>query len=177
MKRFFIMALLCIIYMQTYAQKAIIYYEGGVIEYPIEYYAYQFQLLSKSDCESYTNTTINDSVFLAFLDAKIESAKRCVNEGDCYWEATHKPSPMIQVVYIKDKYCYYTINLSSGWDIENSLTIDGKSYIPDQELQDVILEIVKYRVVYKQPISTEKIHAILKGERMKQEEAPYWPWL
>ena len=84
---------------------------------------------------------------------------------------------MIQVVFIKDKYCYYTINLSSGHGNTMSLTIDGKSYIPDQELQDVVLEIVKYRVVYKRPISTEKIHAILKGERMKKEEAPYWPFL
>lgn len=177
MKRFLIIALFCITYMQTYAQEAIIYYEGGVKEYPIEYYAYQFQLLSKSDCESVNNTIISDSTFLAFLDAKIESAKRCINEGDCSWEATHKPSPMIQVVYIKNKYCYYTINLSSGWDVQNSLTIDGKSCFPDQELQDVVLEIVKYRVVYKQVISAEKIHAILAGERMKEEEAPYWPWL
>ena len=177
MKRYLISALLCIFYWYTYAQKAIIYYEGGVIEYPIEYKAYQFQLLSKSDCESVNNTTINDSTFLAFLDAKIESAKRCLNEGDCNWDATYKPSPMIQIIYIKDKYCYYTINLSSGWDVGNSLTIDGKSYIPDQELQDVVLEIVKYRVVYKQPISTGKIHSILKGERMKKEEAPCWPWL
>ena len=177
MKRFLITALLCIIFLHLYAQKAIVYYEGGVKEYPIEYYAYQFQLLIRSDCESLNNTIIIDSTFLAFLDAKIESAKKCVLEGDCTWDATHKPSPMIQVVYIKDKYCYYTINLSAGWDVENSLTIDGKSYIPDQELQDVVLEIVKYRVVYKQPISTEKIHAILKGERMKKEEAQYWPWL
>lgn len=177
MKRFIIIALLYMVCMQTYAQEAIIYYEGGVIEYPIEYYAYQFQLLAKSDSESYCNTIINDSAFLAFLDTKIRYAKRCANDGDCIWEATHKPSPMIQVVYIKDKYCYYTINLSSGWDVGNSLTIDGKSCIPDQELQDVVLEIVKYRVVYKRPISTEKIHAILKGERMKEEEAPYWPWL
>ena len=177
MKRFFIIALLYMICMQTYAQKAIIYYEGGVIEYPTEYYAYQFQLLSKSDNESYCNTVITDSIFLAFLDAKIVSAKECVNEGDCSWDATHKPSAMIQIVYIKDKYCYYTINLSSGWDLENSLTIDGKSCVPDQELQEVVLEIVKYRIVYKRAISTEKIHAILEGERMKKEEAPYWPWL
>ena len=176
MKRFLIIALFatCV---QTYAQQAIIYYEGGVIEYPIEYYAYQFQLLSQSDSESYCNTEIDDSTFLAFLDAKIESAKKCVNEGDCRWDATHKPSAMIQIVYIKDKYCYYTFNLSSGCDIGNSLTIDGKSCIPDQELQDVVLEIVKYRMVYKRPISAEKIHAILKGERMKKEEAPLWPWL
>lgn len=176
MKRCFIITLLSFLYAQTYAQEAIIYYEGGVIMYPIEYYSYEFQQLVKSDCEESNVTTINDSTFLTFLDAKIDSAKRCFNEGDCSWDVTHKPSPMIQVVYIKNKYCYYTINLSSGWDVENSLTIDGKSCIPDEELQNVILEIVKYRVVYKQPISTETLHAILNGEKMKEEEAPYWPW-
>ena len=143
MKRFIIIALLYMVCMQTYAQKAIIYYEGGVIMYVIDHYAYEFQSL------------------VEHYDGKNPL----------------KPSAMIQVVYIKDKYCYYTLNLSSGWDLQNSLTIDGKSYVPDQELQDVVLEIVKYRVVYKRPISTEKIHAILKGERMKEEEAPYWPWL
>ena len=109
-----------------------------------------------------------------FLDKKIESVEMCINEGECI-DATYKPGAMIQVLYIKDKYCYYTMNLSSGWGSPNSLTIDGKSYIPDQELQDVVLEIIKYRVVYKRPISTKKLHKILNGERIKEEETPYWP--
>ena len=176
MKRFIIIALLYMVCMQTYAQEAIIYYEGGVIMYVIDHYAYEFQSLVEHYDGKNPLCEINDSAFMAFLDKKIESVEMCVKEGECL-DATDKPSAMIQVVYIKDKYCYYTLNLSSGWDLQNSLTIDGKSYVPDQELQDVVLEIVKYRVVYKRPISTEKIHAILKGERMKEEEAPYWPWL
>ena len=110
--------------------------------------------------------------FLAFLDKKIESAEKCTSNGDCLW-ATDKPSAMIQIVYIKDKYCYYTINLSSGWDIKNSLTIDWKSYIPDDELQDIVLEIVKFRVINKRPILKEELYAIMKGARLN---APNWPF-
>ncbi len=174
MKRFFITALLCVLCLHLFAQKAIIYYEGLVM-YPVEKFAYEFQSL----VDHYENPRIShiaDSTFLAFLTEKIASVGKCTEDGECL-DATCKPSCMIQVVFIKDKYCYYTINLSSGHGNTMSLTIDGKSYIPDQELQDVVLEIVKYRVVYKRPISTEKIHAILKGERMKKEEAPYWPFL
>ena len=92
--------------MQTYAQKAIIYYEGGVIMYVIDHYAYEFQSLVEHYDGKNPLCEIKDSAFMAFLDKKIESVEMCVKEGECL-DATDKPSAMIQVVYIKDKYCYY----------------------------------------------------------------------
>ena len=174
MKQIPIIALFITLPFMAHSQEALIYYEGIKL-YVIDHYAYEFQSLIEHYKGKNPICEIKDSAFIAFLDKKIESVEMCPKEGECL-DAIYKPAAMIQVVYIKDKYCYYTLNLSSGWDPHNSLTIDGKSYIPDQELQDVVLEIVKYRVVYKKPISVEKIHAILNGERMKQEEAPYWPW-
>ena len=164
---------LFILCMPLCAQKVLIYYEGPIM-YVIDHYAYEFQSLIEHYEGHNPVCEIRDSAFITFLDKKILSAEMCTQKDECL-DATYKPGAMIQIVYIKDKYCYYTLNLSSGWDRINSLTIDGKSYIPDQELQDVILEIIKYRVVYKQPISVEKIQTILDGERMKKEEAPYWP--
>lgn len=174
MKRFLLITILSLLFLPLSAQEARIYYEGLVM-YPVEKFAYEFQSL----VDHYENPRIShitDSTFLAFLIEKIESVEKCTEDGECL-DATYKPSCMIQVVFIKDKYSYYTINLSSGWGNAMSLTIDGKSYIPDEELQDVVLEIVKYRVVYNRPISTEKLHAILQGEKMKKEEAPNWPFL
>lgn len=173
MKRILVFLGLCLLWLSLYSQKTLIYYEGPVM-YAIDHYAYEFQSLVEHYDGKNPICEIKDSAFITFLDKKIESVEVCAKEGECL-DATYKPMAMIQVVYIKNKYCYYTLNLSSGSGLQNSLTIDGKSYIPDQELQDIVLEIVKYRVVYKRAISAEKIHSILKGERMKKEEAPYWP--
>jgi hypothetical protein len=41
------------------------------------------------------------------------------------------------------------------------------------ELQDVVVEIVKYRYLKKKQIPAEKIHAIINGEREKAPED--WP--
>lgn len=172
-RRLVSIACICLLCLPLCAQKVLIFYEGPIM-YPIAHYAYEFQSLIEYRDGQNPVCEIRDSAFITFLDKKIISAEMCTQKDECL-DATYKPGAMIQIVYIKDKYCYYTLNLSSGWDRINSLTIDGKSYIPDQELQDVVLEIIKYRVVYKQPISAEKIQTILDGERMKKEEAPYWP--
>lgn len=81
---------------------------------------------------------------------------------------------MIQVVLLEDDYCYYTVNISSYSEFR-LLTIDGKSYVPDEELQDVIVEIVKFCDVNKKKIPIKKLHAILRGER--DDSYPYWPLL
>ena len=52
--------------MQTYAQKAIIYYEGGVIMYVIDHYAYEFQSLVEHYDGKNPLCEINDSAFMAF---------------------------------------------------------------------------------------------------------------
>lgn len=171
MKRFLIIAAFILFFLPISAQEAWIYYEG-VVMYPVEKYAYEFQSLIDYHHEPSRLSHITDSTFLAFLTEKIASAEKCTEEGECL-DATCKPAGMIQVVFIKDKYCYYTINLSSGWGNTMSLTIDGKSYIPDKELQDVIVEIVKYRFLKKKRISADKIHAIINGERENTPED--WP--
>ena len=115
----------------------------------------------------------NDSSFIAFLERKIASAERCTKKGECL-NATLKPTAMIQVVLLEDDYCYYTVNISSYSEFR-LLTIDGKSYVPDEELQDVIVEIVKFCDVNKKKIPIKKLHAILRGER--DDSYPYWPLL
>ena len=162
----------CLTNLHLYAQKAIIYYEGLSL-YPIDYYAYEFQSLIELHSSSNPICVINDTVFLSFLIRKIETVERCMQEGECI-DATFKPTAMIQVVYIRDKYCYYTLNMSSFGEY-SSLTIDGKSYIPDEELQNVIVEIVKYCKKNKGQIPIAKLHAVIKGET--DDSNPYWPLL
>ena len=152
--------LLCQFSFLLHAQKALIYYEG-LVNSSINHYAYEFQ--PRMNEVSNFLSEIIDSAFLSFLDKKIAVAKRCTKE-DCY-NAAYKPIAMIQVVYIKNPYCYYTLNLSSGFDFNNSLTIDGKSYIPDIELQEVIVEIVKFRLNHKHSISNDQLQDILNGKR------------
>ena len=169
MKRF-IIALFWLIQMPICAQEAIIYYEGLSL-YPIDYYAYEFQSLIEPHTQSNPICVIKDTTFISFLDCKIKSAKRCMREGECI-DATIKPTAMLQVILVEDRYSYYTLNLSSCKH-NRMLTIDGKSYIPEEELQDVIVEIVKFCDMNKQPITIEKLHAILNGERDRSN--PYWP--
>lgn len=173
MKHFLIIVFCCLLYMPLLAQEAFIYYEDLVM-YPYDQYAYEFQSLVDHHVNSNKINHITDSLFLAFLDQKIQLSKRCTENDDCK-DVTYKPSCMIQVVYVKDKCSYYTINLSSGQDIKESLTIDGKAYIPDEELQDVILEIVKYRFIRKRPVPSEELRAIINGKRMNVNESPHWP--
>ena len=84
---------------------------------------------------------------------------------------------MIQVVYMKDLYCYYTLNVGPMWyeDLKNTLTIDGKSYIPDRELQDVITEIVKFCVINKKSPTNSQLYDIMT--KKLTTDAPFWPWL
>lgn len=169
MKRF-ILAFCCLIFMPIYAQEAIIYYEGLSL-YTIDYYAYEFQSLIEPHTQSNPLCIIKDTAFITFLNRKIESVERCMQEGECM-DVTIKPTAMIQVILVENKYCYYTLNMSS-YKQKRMLSIDGKSYIPDDELQDVIVEIVKFCDMNKQQISIEKLHAILNGERDLSN--PYWP--
>jgi hypothetical protein len=162
----------CLIGVSLYAQKAIFYNEGPIM-YVIDYYSFEGQKLfdeSNPVCE------INDSIFLSFLDEKIESVERCTEEGECF-DASNKPTAMIQVVYINNAYCYYTLNVGPMWyeDLKNTLTIDGKSYIPDKELQDVITEIVKFCVINKKSPTNAQLHDIMAGQL--KTDAPFWPWL
>lgn len=152
------------------AQEAIIYYEGLSL-YPIDYYSYEFQSLIEPRTQSNPICVIRDTTLVSFLKRKIKSVERCVLEGECM-DATIKPTAMIQVILVEDRYCYYTLNLSS-WKEVKMLTIDGKSYIPDEELQEVIIEIVKFCDMNKQQIPIEKLHNILNGER--DHSNPYWP--
>lgn len=173
MKRFLIITTFCyFISISLYAQKAIFYNEGPIM-YVIDYYSFESQNLfdeSNPVCE------INDSIFLSFLDKKIESVERCTEVGECF-DASEKPTAMIQVVYIKNSYCYYTLNLGPKWyeDLNNELTIDGKSYIPDRELQEVITEIVKFCVINKKSPMNYQLHDIMIGKL--KTDAPFWPWL
>lgn len=97
MKRILSVALFCLILASIHAQEAIIYYEGGIILYVCDQYAYEFQSLLDDRYAVGITTEIKDSTFLAFLDNKIESAKECIQEGECF-DATYKPSAMIQIV-------------------------------------------------------------------------------
>ena len=169
MKRFFL-AIFILIYMPVCAQEVIIYYEGLSL-YPIEYYAYEFQSLIEPHTQSNPICVINDTTLISFLNRKIESVERCLKKGECM-DATIKLTAMIQVILVEDRYCYYTLNISS-YKQKKMLTIDGKSYIPDEELQDVIVEIVKFCDMNKQQIPIEKLHDILNGERDLSN--PYWP--
>lgn len=169
MKRFFI-AFFCLIYIPICAQEAIIYYEGLSL-YPIEYYAYEFQSLIEPHTQSNPICVINDTTLISFLNRKIESVERCLKKGECM-DATIKPTAMIQVILVEDRYCYYTLNISS-YKQQRMLTIDGKSYIPDEELQDVIVEIVKYYEKNKGEIPANRLHAIIDGERDTSNQ--YWP--
>lgn len=170
MKRFSIIALLCIMSLHLYAQKAIIYYEGLCV-YPIEKYAYEFHSLIDSHRKSNSICEITDSTFLGFLSKKIKSIERCTQEDECI-DAIYKPTAMIQVVYIENRICYYTLNLNSYGELQ-SLTIDGKSCVPDEELQEVVVEIVKFCDIKKRAITHAELQAILKGAKCKEE--PYWP--
>ena len=174
MKRFlWPLILFLFLYTPLLAQKALIYYEGWAL-YVIEYYTYDFQSLINHDMGENPVCIITDSIFLSFLDNKIETAEKCTQYEECS-DAISKPTAMIQVVYVKDRYCYYTLSLTSGWEgPPNSLVIDGKSYIPDAELEEVIVEIVKYCLVNKNPLSTNHIHKILNGEL--KTKIPYWPF-
>ena len=169
MKRF-IIAFFCLIHISICAQEAIIYYEGLNL-YPIDYYAYEFQSLIEPHSQSNPVCVIKDTSLISFLNSKIKSVKRCMREGECM-DVTIKPTAMIQVILIENSYCYYTFNISS-YKQNSMLSIDGKSYVPDEELQDVIVEIVKFCDLNKQQITIEKLHAILNGERDLSN--PYWP--
>ena len=174
MKRFVIIILLYnLINISLRAQEVFIYYEGPK-EYPEKQYAYEFQSLIHPHSSENPIYEIKDSVFLSFLDKKIESIERCSNEGECF-DATDKPFAMIQVVYMKDLYCYYTLNLNSAWRDRNYLTIDGKSCVPDKELQDVITEIIKFCVINKKSPTDSQLHDIMAGQL--KTAAPFWPWL
>ncbi len=170
MKHVLIVILFSLLCIPICAQEAIVYYEGLAL-YPIDYYEYEFQSLIEPHTQSNPICTIRDSIFLTFIERKLESVEKCVQEGDCI-DATIKPTAMIQVIYIKGKYSYYTINLSSFGE-SKSLTIDGKSYIPDEELQRVIVEIVKFCEKSNLQIPTSKLHAIMKGET--DSSNPCWP--
>ena len=170
MKRFSIIALLCIMSLHLYAQKAIIYYEG-LCMYPIEKYAYEFHSLIDSHRQSNPVCEITDSTFLSFLSKKIESIERCTQEDECI-DATYKPTAMIQIVYVENRTCYYTLDLNSFGELK-SLTIDGKSCVPDEDLQEVVAEIVKFCNIKKRAITHAELQAILKGAKCKEE--PYWP--
>ena len=155
------------------AQEAFIYYEGPKV-YPEKQYAYEFQSLISTHSSENPLDKITDSVFLSFLEKKIETIERCTNEGECF-DATDKPFAMIQVVYLKDLYCYYTLNLNSTWRDKNYLTIDGKSCIPDKELHDVIIEIVKFIRVNKTSPTTTQLHDIMT--KQLKIDTRCWPWL
>ena len=173
MKRFIVSTIFCcLIGISLYAQKAIFYNEGPIL-YVIGYYSFESQNLF-NDSNPVGETS--DSSFLSFLDKKIESIERCTEAGECF-EAILKPTALIQLVYIKNSYCYYTLNLGPIWydNYENYLTIDGKSYIPDRELQDVITEIVKFCVINKKSPTNSQLHDIMAGQL--KTDAPFWPWL
>ena len=174
MKRFVIIILLYnLINISLRAQEVFIYYEGPKV-YSEKHYAYEFQSLIFTRSSENPIYEIKDSVFISFLDKKVESIERCTNEGECF-DATDKPFAMIQVVYMKDLYCYYTLNLNSTWRDKNYLTIDGKSCVPDKELQDVITEIVKFCVINKKSPINSQLHDIMAGQL--KTDAPFWPWL
>ena len=174
MKRFVIITLLYnLINISLCAQEVFIYYEGPKV-YSEKQYAYEFQSLILTRSSENPIYEIKDSVFLSFLDKKIESIERCSNEGECF-DATDKPFAMIQVVYMKDLYCYYTLNLNSTWRDKNYLTIDGKSCVPDKELQEVVSEIVKFCVINKKSPTDSQLHDIMAGQL--KTDAPFWPWL
>lgn len=132
MKRFIVSTIFCcLIGISLCAQKAIFYNEGPIM-YVIDYYSFESQNLF-NDSNPVGETS--DSSFLSFLDKKIESIERCTEAGECF-EAILKPTALIQLVYIKNSYCYYTLNLGPIWydNYENYLTIDGKSCVLDKEL-------------------------------------------
>ena len=162
----------CLIGVSLYAQKAIFYNEGPIM-YVIDYYSFEGQKLF-NDSNPVGETS--DSSFLSFLDKKIESIERCTEAGECF-EAILKPTAMIQVVYIKNTYCYYTLNVGPIWydNYENYLTIDGKSCVPDKELQDVITEIVKFCVINKKSPTNSQLYDIMT--KKLTTDAPFWPWL
>ena len=173
MKRFVIIIILYnLINLSLGAQEAFIYYEGPKV-YPEKQYAYEFQSLIRTHSSENPIDEIKDSVFLSFLEKKIESIEICTNEGECF-DAIDKPFAMIQVVYMKDLYCYYTLNLNSTWRDRNYLTIDGKSCVPDKELHDVIIEIVKFIKINKKRPTATQLHDILDGKLIT--EAPRWPF-
>lgn len=165
MKRYMLF-LLSFLSMTISAREAIIYYEGIQL-YAVDIPSYEFQSILHHDSKILRT---NDSLFLAFLENKIDVAEEGLHDGTC-WNATYKPMAMIQIVFVKDNYCYYTLNLSSFLDI-SYLTIDGKSYVLDKELQEVITEIVKYYVLNQHPVSSYKLHRILDGER--DVTNPFW---
>jgi hypothetical protein len=172
MKRFVIITLLYnLINISLCAQEVFIYYEGPKV-YSEKQYAYEFQSLILTHSSENPIYEIKDSVFISFLDKKVESIERCTNEGECF-DATDKPFAMIQVVYMKDLYCYYTLNLNSTWRDKNYLTIDGKSCVPDKELQDVITEIVKFCVINKQSPTDSQLHDIMT--KKLTTDARFWP--
>lgn len=158
----FILILYFCIPLKIFSQEAIIYYEGFHL-YCVKQEVYEFQSLISHVAHSNYICCIKDSLFLNFLDKKTETVEKCAQTKDCC-EATIKPNAMIQVVYIKDKYNYYTINTSAFLD-EEYLTIDGKSYVPDAELQEVLAEIVKYNFLNKYSPSTTQLKAFINGER------------
>ena len=173
MKRFIVSTIFCcLIGISLCAQKAIFYNEGPIM-YVIDYYSFESQKLF-DDSNPVGETS--DSSFLSFLDKKIESIERCTEAGECF-EAILKPTALIQLVYIKNSYCYYTLNLGPIWydNYENYLTIDGKSCVPDKELQDVITEIVKFCVINKKSPTNSQLHDIMAGQL--KTDAPFWPWL
>ena len=173
MKRFIVSTIFCcLIGISLYAQKAIFYNEGPIM-YVIDYYSFESQNLF-NDSNPVGETS--DSSFLSFLDKKIESIERCTEAGECF-DAILKPTALIQLVYIKNSYCYYTLNLGPIWydNYENYLTIDGKSCVPDKELQDVITEIVKFCVINKKSPTNSQLHDIMAGQL--KTDAPFWPWL
>lgn len=173
MKRFIVSTIFCcLIGISLYAQKAIFYNEGPIL-YVIDYYSFESQNLF-NDSNPVGETS--DSSFLSFLDKKIESIERCTEAGECF-EAILKPTALIQLVYIKNSYCYYTLNLGPIWydNYENYLTIDGKSYIPDRELQDVITEIVKFCEINKKSPTNSQLYDIMT--KKLTTDAPFWPWL
>ena len=173
MKRFIVITTFCcLIGVSLYAQKAIFYNEGPIM-YVIDYYSFEGQKLF-NDSNPVGETS--DSSFLSFLDKKIESIERCTEAGECF-EAILKPTALIQLVYIKNSYCYYTLNLGPIWydNYENYLTIDGKSCVPDKELQDVITEIIKFCVINKKSPTNSQLHDIMAGQL--KTDAPFWPWL
>ena len=162
----------CLIGVSLYAQKAIFYNEGPIM-YVIDYYSFEGQKLF-NDSNPVGETS--DSSFLSFLDKKIESIERCTEAGECF-DAILKPTALIQLVYIKNSYCYYTLNLGPIWydNYKNDLTIDGKSCVPDKELQDVITEIVKFCVINKKSPTNSQLHDIMT--KKLTTDAPFWPWL
>lgn len=172
MKRFVIITLLYnLINISLCAQEVFIYYEGPKV-YSEKQYAYEFQSLIYTHSSENPIYEIKDSVFISFLDKKVESIERCTNKGECF-DATDKPFAMIQVVYMKDLYCYYTLNLNSTWRDKNYLTIDGKSCVPDKELQEVVSEIVKFCVINKQSPTDSQLHDIMT--KRLTVDAPFWP--